>query len=168
MIKHRARQEKKILQSRGRSLYRAVFCFCVFIFVITASGCIVVPFIDSVRQVGATKSHRMDLLNKEIERFQVARFWQDMSTALSHVKENERANVKKYFLEKFSSARVVSHKIMDVEFTTDAFEASVEVQTRLYEPASPQVVTQNEIQEWIFSLSDGWKVRLLRPQEKTT
>jgi hypothetical protein len=110
----------------------------------------------------------MDLLNKEIERFQVARFWQDMSTALSHVKENERANVKKYFLEKFSSARVVSHKIMDVEFTTDAFEASVEVQTRLYEPASPQVVTQNEIQEWIFSLSDGWKVRLLRPQEKTT
>ena len=57
--------------------------------------------------------------------------------------------------------KVVDSKIVDAEFSPDAFEAEVEVESRVYELNTLQVRTEREKQSWIFSIADGWKVLAL-------
>lgn len=132
-----------------------------FLTLVGASGCVIAPFIESVRQVGATKSHRMELLEKEVNAFQAARYWKDMSVALGTAKESARPQIKEYLRGRSSNVKVVDSKIVDAEFSPDAFEAEVEVESRVYELNTLQVRTEREKQSWIFSIADGWKVLAL-------
>lgn len=133
---------------------------------LSTTGCIIAPMIQSWKEVGATKSHRMQLLSKTLDDFNKARYWESSSAAVRFAQEARVSDVQSSLGEAGKDQRLVDSKIRDINFSTDAFEADVEMERRVYRPSSLIVVTETEQQHWVFTLTEGWELFDLTPVPK--
>lgn len=121
-------------------------------------GCIFVPFVDAFKQTGVTEGDRQQLLGPEMKRFTENLSAGSVSSALAYATAESRKDLAKQFEKIGDGQKVVDSKVIDVEFTEDSYRASAKVAVRYFEIPYYIVKTRREQQDWIFSLSSGWKL----------
>ncbi|MCB0321032.1 MAG: hypothetical protein KDD60_08910 [Bdellovibrionales bacterium] len=123
------------------------------------SGCaIFVPVIDSYKSIGVQRSDRERLLNKELVAFNQARFWGPKGNTLQYVDEKAQEVMIDYLREQ-KEEKIVESQVDFVTFQEDAYEAKVSARVKFYRVPYYVVEEREESQSWVFSLSDGWKIR---------
>jgi hypothetical protein len=132
----------------------ALFFFVALLF----SGCLLVPVAQSVSEVGVTASDRSRLLNEQVKKFQDALYWGNMNAALSMVTPERKDEFQKEFRALKKGRKVVSSQVQFVDLTPDAYRATVSVGVKSYNPSTLIITEQEENQEWVFSISNGWKL----------
>lgn len=122
------------------------------------SGCFLAPAIDSFKRLGVTRDDRMRLLAPQVKKFEESMSWDDSSSALAMVDEKQRVALSGEFRRQLKSERVVDHKIVNLEFSDDAYTATAEVVVRAFKVPYYVVRERTELQKWRFNVSDGWKL----------
>ena len=74
-----------IVRSGLRSIARLMIVVVAVSAFTTLSGCVLVPFIQAFKEVGATEGDRMALLDKEIKGFNAAIVWGNATEAANYV-----------------------------------------------------------------------------------
>jgi hypothetical protein len=135
---------------------RIVLILCLSAIVLL-QGCIFVPFIESVKEIGATASHRQQLLPKSLKDFHEAIYWKDMTRASSFVAQDatEKDSIVK---TNQNVERLVDIKVEQVKYTEDAFEADVTVIIRAYNNKTLVISERRESEAWLYTISNGWKI----------
>lgn len=142
------------LGAKGLSILKYLL-FLLPCFLVTS--CIFVPFVESVRDIGATPSHRMALMNETLKDFKQTLSWSDNNRLGKFIREDKfREIIDKFEVDK--DTKVIDAKIERVEYANDVYEADVELLMRRYS-LNTLVVKEIELnQKWSFSLTDGWKL----------
>jgi hypothetical protein len=135
--------------------------FTVFFLIgllLSSSGCILAPAIDSISKVGIRAADRENLFQKEFQKFHEARYWSDPLTATAFCVEAERVNCGNNFRKSAKNERVIESNIDSVEFVDESYTAIVEVRVKAYEIPYYVVKERIEKQRWTFTLTNGWKL----------
>ena len=127
--------------------------------VLSLNGCFLAPAIDSFKKLGVTSSDREALFPEHMKRFNEALYWGYPQEALKYVVAESRAQVSEQLKDTGESERTVETKIRSVDFAKDSYEAKVEVDVRYFKVPVYVVNTRHEKQDWVFSTSDGWKLK---------
>lgn len=125
---------------------------------LTLSGCILAPTLDSIQKAGLTEASRMSLLTIAIRDFHEAMQWGDDGAVLALVSQDGQLAVREQLRGTSKDERVVESKVEEVMFSDSAYKADVEVTTRYYQAPFYIVRDRLEKQNWVFSLTDGWKL----------
>jgi hypothetical protein len=128
-----------------------------FIAATALSGCVLVPFIQAFKEVGATEGDRMALLDKEIKGFNSAIVWGNQTEAASYVAPESQLKLSSQFKDTSEEERIVDTKVSNVAWENGAREALVQVKTKFYRVPVYVVNTRTEEQKWIWS-SGSWKI----------
>lgn len=129
------------------------------VLLLSTSGCFLAPFISGFQELGATPSGRQQLLTDGVKKYTEALFWGNPSKALTLVDEPIREQVAADIKSFSSSKRMVESKVIDISFEDSSYRAVVNVQLKYYEVPVYVVKDQVEQQEWMFSFSEGWKLK---------
>ncbi|MEN9846437.1 MAG: hypothetical protein RIS36_1584 [Pseudomonadota bacterium] len=121
------------------------------------SGCVLVPFIQAFKEVGATEGDRMALLDKEIKGFNAAMVWGNHQEAAGYVAAESKLNLSSQFKDTSEEERIVDTKVTNVAWADGAREATVHVKTKFYRVPVYVVNTRTEEQRWTWS-SGAWKL----------
>ena len=138
---------------------------------LAASGCILVPAIESVSKAGLTAGDREALLPDVIKQFNESLYWGTPGKALKLVAEDYRAGFMAEYRKKDPSEHVVESKPEMFDYSDDAFSAKVDVLIKYYKVPFYVVENRRELQVWNFSLTGGWKLaskEVLSESSKTT
>ena len=131
----------------------------VTLVVVGLSGCLLVPIVDGVKQIGVTKSDRMALLPEQVARFNNAMYWGRSQDALTFALPESRAELTKAMKESSKyQERIVETKVDHIEFDDEGTNATVEVTVRAFRVPIYVVNDSAKQQRWVFSLTDGWKL----------
>lgn len=122
-------------------------------------GCVLVPFIDAFKKTGVAESDRQAMLGSDVKKFTDALVWGSQMDALSMVQPEAQSEIAKQISTLGEGLKVVDAKVNNAVFTNDAYEAEVNLTLRFYESPYFVVKNQKESQKWVFSLSDGWKLK---------
>lgn len=139
---------KKI--SRGILL---ISCFLV----LCLDACVLVPFIDSYKEMGVTQGDRQALLPKTLKKFQDYIYWGQYSNALSYTKDESLSDVKDS-LQKYKDIKIVSMKTDDIVFFNSSKEANVDVVVKYYKVPQYIVVDERVSEVWEF-VSGHWMIK---------
>ena len=123
----------------------------------TLSGCVLVPFIQAFKEVGATEGDRMALLDKEIKGFNAAIVWGNATEAATYVAPESQLKLTSQFKDTSEEERIVDTKVTNVVWGDGAREATVQVKTKFYRIPVYVVNTRAEEQRWTWS-SGSWKL----------
>lgn len=123
----------------------------------TLSGCVLVPFIQAFKEVGATEGDRMALLDKEIKGFNSAIVWGNHTEAASYVAPESQLTLSSQFKDTTEEERIVDTKVTNVVWGDGAREATVQVKTKFYRVPVYVVNTRIEEQKWTWS-TGSWKL----------
>jgi hypothetical protein len=134
----------------------------VAVLLLSFQGCIFVPFIEGVKEMGVTKSHRLQLLEKSLVNFQSNRGFENLSQVLMLVEESRRDIVKNHLKSRWASHKPVDQRVIDVELSEDGYEAKVDIMARGLNRQTQVVEEQEEMQHWIFEIDSGWKLLEIR------
>ncbi len=135
-----------------------VVTICIALSVSTSlSGCVLVPFIQAFKEVGATEGDRMELLDKEIKGFNAAIVWGNSTEAASYVAPESQLKLSSQFKDTTEEERIVDTKVTNVVWGDGAREATVQVKTKFYRVPVYVVNTRTEEQRWIWNMG-SWKV----------
>ncbi|MEY4667940.1 MAG: hypothetical protein RL518_639 [Pseudomonadota bacterium] len=126
-------------------------------FAMTLSGCVLVPFIQAFKEVGATEGDRMALLDKEIKGFNSAIVWGNHTEAASYVAPESQLKLSSQLKDTSEEERIVDTKVTNVVWGEGAREASVKVKTKFYRVPVYVVNTRTEEQKWTWN-SGSWKL----------
>jgi hypothetical protein len=121
------------------------------------SGCVLVPFIQAFKEVGATEGDRMALLDKEIKGFNAAIVWGNATEAASYVAPESQLKLAPQFKDTSEEERIVDTKVTNVVWGDGAREATVQVKTKFYRVPVYVVNTRTEEQRWTWG-SGSWKL----------
>jgi hypothetical protein len=121
------------------------------------SGCVLVPFIQAFKEVGATEGDRMALLDKEIKGFNSAIVWGNHTEAASYVASESQLKLASQFKDTTEEERIVDTKVTNVVWGDGAREATVQVKTKFYRVPVYVVNTRVEEQKWTWS-TGSWKL----------
>lgn len=132
----------------------AALTFCCFML----SGCLLVPLYDGVRDIGITESDRMKLFQKDAADYGQALGWGDTTAALAFVNDDAKSQLIKDLKDIGEKRRIIETKLGGIDFREDAYKAKVEMALKYYEIPFYTVKTMREDQEWVFGVSDGWKL----------
>lgn len=131
----------------------------VLALMLSTSGCILMPFINGFREIGATADSRRELLQKRIKAYNLAMRGGDMTLAVSCVeKDNQelREEIKAEIRKSKSKEKVVDNEIEYVEFDDDVYKADIEVKIRYYNVPFYVVNEKIEKTKWEFHSSEWW------------
>ena len=135
-----------------------VVTICIALSVSTSlSGCVLVPFIQAFKEVGATEGDRMELLDKEIKGFNAAIVWGNHTEAASYVAPESQLKLSSQFKDTTEEERIVDTKVTNVVWGDGAREATVQVKTKFYRVPVYVVNTRTEEQRWVWNMG-SWKV----------
>ncbi len=123
----------------------------------TLSGCVLVPFIQAFKEVGATEGDRMALLDNEIKGFNSAIVWGNHTEAASYVAPESQLTLSSQFKDTTEEERIVDTKVTNVVWGDGAREATVQVKTKFYRVPVYIVNTRIEEQKWTWS-TGSWKL----------
>jgi hypothetical protein len=121
------------------------------------SGCIFVPFLESMKEIGATVSHRQGKLTKDLKNFHEALYWGNFQTAASYL-DSKVTNPEETLAVDRKTERLVDMKVEHVKYSEDAFEADVVVVVRAYNNKTLVVNERRENEQWLYSMTNGWKL----------
>ena len=121
------------------------------------SGCVLVPFIQAFKEVGATEGDRMALLDKDIKGFNAAMVWGNATEAASYVAPESQLKLTSQFKDTSEEERIVDTKVANVVWGDGAREATVQVKTKFYRIPVYVVNTRTEEQRWTWS-TGSWKM----------
>ncbi|MGI6680723.1 MAG: hypothetical protein ACOX3T_04490 [Bdellovibrionota bacterium] len=140
-----------------KKLSGGIFLLFISVLVLCLDACVLVPFIDSYKQIGVSEGDRQALLPKTLKKFQDFVYWGQYSNALAFAKEDEVMNIRES-LKRYKEIKIVSMKVDDILFEDDSKKATVDIVVSYYK--IPQyVVAKEKVREvWEFSLSD-WKIK---------
>jgi hypothetical protein len=124
------------------------------------SGCILVPFINGIKELGITESDRIRLFDKAISEFHDYQRMQLISQMAGFVVPEWRQNFMNIYRQRKNSEKVIDYAIEMVEFNEDVDEATAEVAVRRFQNNRYVVETRIEKQIWVF-ISGGWKLKEL-------
>lgn len=142
----------------GKTLCSAI----LLVFAATSmQGCILVPFVDAFKQAGVAEGDRQRLLAPDMKRFGDNLSAGTIPGALEYATSESRRTLARQFERIGSDEKIVDSKVLDVEFTNDSYNASARVAVRYFEVPYYVVKTRKEQQEWVFSISSGWKIEAL-------
>lgn len=130
--------------------------------VASLGGCILVPLVDGVKQVGVTKSDRMALLSERVQRFNHALYWGRSDDALAFAVPERRAELSQALRAAAKNQeRIVETKVDYIDFSEDATAATVDVTVRAFRVPVYVVSDTARRQRWVFSFADGWRITAL-------
>lgn len=121
------------------------------------SGCILVPFIQAFKEVGATEGDRMTLLNQEVKKFNAAVVWGNQTEAVSFIAPESQLKLASQFKDSTEEERIVDSKVNNVVWSDSARGAVVEVKTKFYRVPVYVVNTRVEQQRWAWT-EGSWKL----------
>ena len=121
------------------------------------SGCVLVPFIQAFKEVGATEGDRMSLLNQEVKKFNAAVVWGNSTEAASFVAPESQLKIASQFKDTTEEERIVDSKVNNVVWSDNARGAVVEVKTKFYRVPVYVVNTRVEEQRWAWN-EGSWKL----------
>jgi hypothetical protein len=78
--------------------------------------------------------------------------------ALKYATSDARIALAKQFEGLGESEKVVDAKVANVEFVESSYKALADISVRYFKIPYYVVHTRKERQEWVFSVSDGWKI----------
>lgn len=129
------------------------------VFIVTpVTGCIFVPVIEGVNQMGLTKEDRASLLPGEVKRFQDARYWGNYLNALSYVLDESKDSIGKQLRRRPEGEKIVKSELREIELSPDGHEADVEVLMKRYDQNTLVVRNIEEVQHWRFLMGKGWRL----------
>lgn len=143
-----------------RGLYRTARLITLSIAIgasTTLSGCVLVPFIQAFKEVGATEGDRMALLDKEVKGFNAAVVWGNHTEAAGYVAPESQLKLSSQFKDATDEERIVDTKVTNVAWADSAREATVQVKTKFYRVPVYVVNTRTEEQRWVWG-SGAWKL----------
>ena len=111
----------KHFYSRGRGLVAALSCALV----VSASGCILVPFVQAFKEVGATEGDRMALLPEQIKKFNAAVVFGNRMEAMNYVSTDSQGKVGAELKDNTEEERIVDSKVNNVVWADSARQATV-------------------------------------------
>ena len=128
-----------------------------FILVLCLDACVLVPFIDSYKEMGVTEGDRQALLAKTLKNFQDYIYWGQYNNALSFADEERGLDIKKS-LNRYKEVKIVTMKTDDVTFLNSSKEANVNVIVKYYK--IPQYIVVDEVvnETWYFNIGN-WKIK---------
>lgn len=125
--------------------------------VICLDACVLVPFIDSYKQIGVSAGDRQALLPKTLKKFQDFIYWGQYANALSFASDESVEQVRDSFKE-YRDMKIVSMKAQDVVFSESSREATVYVEVKYYRIPNYVVVDDQVKEIWVFS-NTSWKIK---------
>jgi len=147
-----------MISSRGLCGAVRLLALCVSVGISsTLSGCVLVPFIQAFKEVGATEGDRMALLDKEVKGFNAAIVWGNHTEAASYVAAESQLKLAPQFKDTSEEERIVDTKVTNVVWADGAREATVQVKSKFYRVPVYVVNTRIEEQRWVWS-TGSWKI----------
>ena len=135
--------------------------------VLSLSGCMLAPAIDSFNQLGVTKADRMQLLPLNVKRYQDALYWGRPDEALMYVLDTSRPALSDNLRVSRKSERIMESSVEGVDYSEDAYTAEVEVIVRFLNTKfhTNVIEERTEQQEWAFSVNEGWKLKSVQRKD---
>lgn len=121
------------------------------------SGCVLVPFIQAFKEVGATEGDRMTLLNQEVKKFNAAVVWGNHTEATGYIAPESQLKLASQFKDATEEERIVDSKVSNVVWSDSARQAVVEVKTKFFRVPVYVVNTRVEQQRWAWAGGE-WKL----------
>jgi hypothetical protein len=126
--------------------------------VMSASGCVLVPFVQAFKEVGATEGDRMALLPEQIKKFNSAVVFGNRMEAMHYVSADSQEKVASELKDNAEEERIVDSKVNNVVWADSARQATVEIKVKYFKVPVYVVNTRVEEQRWAFSVGEGWKL----------
>ena len=122
------------------------------------SSCFFVPFIQSFKDIGATKADRMALLETRMKDFQSV--WKDGKSMriLPFVERESWGNFKTHLRANRGKETIFEADVDFIDFDEDGYQAEVEVIVKYYRVPYYVVDERVEREIWNFSLKNGWQI----------
>ena len=128
---------------------------CLFL---SLQGCLIVPFIDSASQLGATKGDREALLDKATEKFKTDLYWGNVRSMQKVASDKMKSVVKEFYNTKTKDHKVVEAKVLSSEPDEEVMKAEVLLLWKSYKLDNLIIKEEKINQVWEFSFSDGWRL----------
>lgn len=151
---------KKEIPTGHRNM-RAAFILCSLVVLCALSGCILTPIISSMREMGVSKSARVELLQRGVRDFHLALQMNDPIKASAYLSREEEQLVQDLMTEmrrRKREERVVDSDVDFIDIAEDGYTANVEVSVQYFQVPYYVVNTRTERERWEFSTRKGWKV----------
>jgi len=139
----------------------------VLVAIITTSGCILAPAIESFKRAGVTEADRQKILGENVEHFNQARFWGKPQKALLYSVPESQPALSKTLRKSKSEEQIVDAQVEHIEFSDNAYKALIDVKVRAFKVPVYIVRDRIERQHWVFSLGDGWRIEKLEIDVQT-
>ena len=123
------------------------------------AGCFLAPTLDSLSKTGLTPRDRRALLPERIKLFQDSLYWGSADDALAVVLPESREALRSELRGLQKKERLVDSKVDGIDFSDQAFEATVEITMRSYRIPVYVVESRTERQSWTFSIASGWMLK---------
>lgn len=130
----------------------------ILVCTLVLNGCVLVPFIDSYKKMGVSKTDRMALLEEQLKGYHSALADRRGGRALGYIHDEQRDQFRSVLREIQKKERIVDSEVDFVDFDEDAYEATAEVSIRSYQVPYYIVNERFEKETWKFSLASGWKL----------
>lgn len=131
--------------------------------VVGLNACIAMaPVLQAAQSVGATPGDRRALLPQAVSDFNSALYWGDPSRAMALVLPEGAQGVALQMKKKRDGERMVENRVEGIEFDQDAWTAKVDVIYKFFKVPFYIVVDQRQVQEWRFSIGNGWKLASIK------
>lgn len=124
-------------------------------------GCVFVPILDGFNHSGVTSGQRAAKLPKAVQEFQDYVFWGDMEKALAMAEPENRKEIRQSLTKLPKDERVVEAKMLSADYSEDAYDADVVVQTKSFDKRTLAVRERNIAQKWVFYIGSGWVIKEL-------
>lgn len=124
-------------------------------------GCIFVPILEGFNHSGVTSGQRAAKLPKAVQEFQDYVFWGDMEKALAMAEPEYRKIIRASLTMLPKEERVVETKMLSADYSEDAYDADVVVQTKSFDKRTLAVRERNIAQKWVFYIGSGWVIKEL-------
>lgn len=125
--------------------------------IICLDACVLVPFIDSYKEMGVTQSDRQALLPKTLKKFQDFIYWGQYANALSFATEESAEQIRES-LKEYRNFKIVSMSAQDILFSDSSREATAYIVVKYYKIPNYIVVDENVKETWVFS-NTSWKLK---------
>ncbi len=155
------KQNEKTVRKNGgcNRLKRALVIGSVVGAIVSLQGCIFVPILDGFNQSGVTSGQRAAKLSKTVKDFQDFVFWGDVEKALAMADPDYRKEISKALQKLPKDERVVETKMLSADYSEDAYDADVVVQTKSFDKRTLAVHERNVAQKWVFYMGSGWVIK---------
>lgn len=147
-----------IKSSNDQGVLAAVKLTLLIVLCCGMSGCILAPFIQAFSDAGVTEGDRQRLLSQSLRGYMEALRWSDTNAAAKYMEPQLHQALFQEARRKRGKERVVEGVVEEVIFSSNGYEADVEILLRTYEIPVFVVKDRVEKHRWNFGVGGGWSM----------